>query len=494
MTPKTELPYLEFLGLKRNPFPVTPDADDFYESNDTESIITELVHGITTRKGFFVLTGEVGVGKTTISRRILQLLTDADIKTSLVFHSLLPKLGLIKHINKDFGASSDDSEIEDELAKLNEFVLKENEQGNNCAIIIDDAQNLSWESLEIIRMISNLEGNSDKLVQILLIGQPELADKLNSKNLRQLKSRIVIQREITTLPKTGLQRYIDFKLTIAGPTRLTTTAKVIKTIYAFTRGNLRAVNILMDRCLYIAYADQSHTLTVRMIKQAANDLKMKCNVKTNQWLLLILLFIVTSGLSIYYLSHKENKPLAPQSPTVTIQTAPKPSQQTSCKLVAPRQTPPVAIISFLEGYNLQEYATPFWQSMKHRNMESISTQIQKTTGLELISLPHRPKALQNIDALEISSKADQQPRYLFFWKPQLTITEFYYNYQGSKIVQLQYLLAEKGLYIGNIDGIVGRKLMQAIINFQTQHQLNLTGAPDQPTLFVLYSLPKQKKN
>lgn len=481
MSISSELPYLHFLGLNRNPFPVTPDADDFFESTDIDTTITELVHGISTRKGFFVLTGEVGVGKTTISRRILQLLTNSGIRTSLVFHSLLPKLGLIKHINKDFGiAGQDDSDLDAELGKLSAFVLKENEQGNNCAIIIDDAQNLSWESLEIIRMISNLEGNSQKLVQILLIGQPELAEKLDSNNLRQLKSRIVIQREINTLPKDGLRRYIDFKLTVAGPTRLQTSDKVIKTIHTITGGNLRSVNILMDRCLYIAYADQSQILTPKMIQRAAMDLKMPPKgLARHPKLIITAIILLTSGLMTLCLNIPLQISLKPTPPVVA---------QNTTETTATDSLIPEAVTTFLQGYNLRKYAQLFWRGIENGNLHTASQEIKKSTGLEIVTLPSLPRSLQNMDVLQISTKLDKRPRFLFFWQPQLVIDDFYYNYQGNKIVQLQYMLATENYYKGAIDGIVGRKLMQSIIDFQVDLGLSLSGIPDQSTLFVLCSL------
>jgi general secretion pathway protein A len=471
-----ELPYLDFLGLNRNPFPVTPDADDFFESTDTETIITELVHGINTRKGFFVLTGEVGVGKTTISRRILQLLNEENIQTSLVFHSLLPKLGLIKHINKDFGVDDADSDLDDELAKLSNFVLKENEQGNNCAIIIDDAQNLSWESLEIIRMISNLEGNSQKLVQILLIGQPELADKLNSQNLRQLKSRIVIQREITTLPKQGLQKYLDFKLTVTGPTRLATSDKVIKAIYAITKGNLRGVNILMDRCLYIAYAEQSQLLTPKMIHQAAADLKMaQPSLLTPMKVAIAALILIMVGIGTQIPFFTSASPVYNSAPVQ--------------ELTVVKTTPvPLPVNEFLQGYDLDSHATLFWAGLQKGNLKPLNAEIKKSTGLEMITLPSLPPFLQNMDVLQISDKINKQPRFLFYWRPQLVINDFYIHYQGRKIVQLQYMLADQNYYNSGIDGIVGEKLMQSIVDFQRANDLNVSGIPDQETLFVLCCL------
>jgi len=181
----TEMRYLDYFGLRFNPFPVVPDVENFFLSRNIDRVITEIVHGIDTRKGFMVLTGEIGLGKTTICRKIMNILEEKGTETSLVFHTAYQDVELLREINRDFGLEAGTLNLGTQMKVLNDFLLSRNAEGRNCTIIIDDAQNLSNKSLELIRMISNLETDHQKLVQILLIGQPELVDKLNSSDLRQ---------------------------------------------------------------------------------------------------------------------------------------------------------------------------------------------------------------------------------------------------------------------------------------------------------------------
>lgn len=189
-----ETAFLNYFGLDRNPFPVAPDDDHFYFSDRIEQVVTEITHGVVARKGFMVLTGEVGLGKTTISRRIVNLLKKNKIITSMVLHTSYQDAELLMEINRNFGNGINIPRIGNQLRRLNNFLLAQSHQNKNCVILIDDAQNLNFKSFELIRMISNLEANQQKLVQIILVGQPELKGLLNSHRLRQLKSRVVIQK------------------------------------------------------------------------------------------------------------------------------------------------------------------------------------------------------------------------------------------------------------------------------------------------------------
>jgi len=218
--PDYNMSYLDFFGFSQNPFPVVPDDKNFYVSKNIDQTVSEIIYGIKERKGFMVLTGEVGLGKTTISRRIISILEEEGIKTSLVFHTAYSDIELLKEINRDFGLIKKTKPIGntlgDQMELLNTFLLAQNRKGKNCVIIIDDAQNLDNNSLELMRMISNLETDTQKLVQILLIGQPELAEKLNSKELRQIKSRIIINKKVGPLQLKEMQDYLQFKLSVCG--------------------------------------------------------------------------------------------------------------------------------------------------------------------------------------------------------------------------------------------------------------------------------------
>ena len=270
-----ELRYLEHFGLSFNPFPVAPDVENFFLSQSIDLVITEIVHGILTRKGFMVLTGEIGLGKTTISRKIMGILEEKGVETSLIFHTAYQDVELLREINRDFGVEAEKERLHfnDQMNFLNEFLLDRNRDGKNCAIIIDDAQNLSHKSLELVRMISNLETDQQKLVQILLIGQPELVDKLNSPDLRQLKSRIIIQKEARPLNTEELNSYLLFKLSAAGNQGKTAVMKsAVKKIHQLSSGNFRQINTLMDRCLYAGFFHNTSEIDKGIVKEAYKDL------------------------------------------------------------------------------------------------------------------------------------------------------------------------------------------------------------------------------
>ncbi|MBF0135852.1 MAG: AAA family ATPase [Magnetococcales bacterium] len=264
--------YLDFLGLKRNPFPVSPDNEYFFLPSRIDALISEVLHSIFTRKGFLVITGEVGLGKTTISQRILRLLDGEGVESALVFNTFLQGLDLLNEIVKDFGIETQDVTFQGRIEALNRFLMDRYAAGKNCAIIIDDAQNLSTESLELIRMISNLETNAEKLVQILLVGQPELIDKLNTHEMRQLKSRVVVHAEVRPLSQEELKQYVYFKLSTAGSQGgIQITDRIFKTMHALTAGNPRRINNLLDRCLYGLFAYNTHRISKRLLLEVAAE-------------------------------------------------------------------------------------------------------------------------------------------------------------------------------------------------------------------------------
>lgn len=277
---KAEPYFARAFGFQRNPFPVVPDVPGFFFSRRTETIVVEVLHAIENRKGFMVITGEVGLGKTTLSRRILMELEDRGIQTALVFNTFHEGADLLREINKDFGLEKDvrpedrSDGVQSPLTELNEFLLASLASGVNCAIIIDDAQQLSIESLELVRQVSNLETDSEKLVQILLVGQPELEAKLEAFELRQLESRIVLRHVVSPYTLEETRQYVQFKLTQAGGDgRLRVAPSAFRLLQRLSGGNPRQINILMDRCLYAAVAFSTGEIDRRLLRKAARDIR-----------------------------------------------------------------------------------------------------------------------------------------------------------------------------------------------------------------------------
>jgi general secretion pathway protein A len=502
-----DIAHLKHLGLKCHPFPVAPDDQHFYVSTYIEQVIAEIVHGITARKGFMVLSGDVGVGKTTITRRILRILADQGVQTSLVFHTSLKDVDLLREINRDFGLLPHDHDEEqqlgDHLQRLNEFLVAQYRAGKNCAIIIDDAQNLDRDSLELVRMISNLEADQQKMVQILLVGQTELMNHLNSHAMRQLHSRIVIRKMVRSLSQEELRNYIRFKLSSAGDKgRITVTQPAFWRLYRRTKGNLRRLNLLMDRCLYAVCRDSKKSIDFSIVGLAAADLNpdkhrlRKWLLGTAAWVLLPMMLAAGSwGLHL----HSSRKLMAAHIPIgqhfkvpgqmrkVALPTVAEDSsggQLTDVK--ATEHMNRSAVHAFLSIYQLDRYALDFQRSLKEGKMDTLAQRIYGETGYQLVQLVSVPDAIrQRYGALAFSVDQSQPPVWLLFWRPRLELRRFYADYRGPEIRQLQKLFSDLNLYNYKIDGIVGARLMRSVVAFQQQSNLPVTGFPDAVTLFWL---------
>src|SRR2546428_139011 len=207
--------YLSFYGLREAPFAPTPDPKFLFQSPRHREALAQLIYGVRERKGFIVLTGEIGTGKTTLLRTLLERL-DATTPVAYVHNSALGIEGLLEYILQDWGVKSTASTHAQRLFELNEFLIDQPRKGGSPVLVIDEAQNLSVETLEAVRLLSNFETTSQKLMQILLVGQPELRDKLNVPELRQLKQRIGLRCHIGPLSPEETRLYIRHRLRIAG--------------------------------------------------------------------------------------------------------------------------------------------------------------------------------------------------------------------------------------------------------------------------------------
>ena len=244
--------YIKRISASRQaPFNITPDPSFLYLSASHREGLAQLSYGIRARKGFVVLTGEVGTGKTTLIHALLNDL-NGSAQTALIFSTIVSPADLLRSVCEEFGLIEPKrplQEIHDYLVSLNEFLLESYRKGENCALIIDEAQNLSAEVLESIRLLSNFETSKDKLLQILLVGQPELAVRLNSPELRQLKQRVMLRHHLRALSLQECCEYVSNRLKVAGAERTIFTPNALESIYSYSGGIPRIVNVLCDNAL-----------------------------------------------------------------------------------------------------------------------------------------------------------------------------------------------------------------------------------------------------
>ena len=267
--------YASHFKLRENPFSLTPDPKYLFLSRQHREALNHLIYGIKEKKGFIVVTGGIGTGKTTLSRALLSGM-DPSVETALIFNSYLSDMELLEVINQEFGIplAGVDRTKRRYIDTLNAFLLGNHREGKNSVVLIDEAQNLSRNVLEQIRMLSNLETETEKLLQIVLVGQPELRELLAQPSLRQLNERIAVRYHLDALLEDDVPDYIVRRLTVAGNTgRLSFADDAFGSIYDFSRGNPRRINILCDRALLIAYAGNGLAIDRKIIKLAIKDLK-----------------------------------------------------------------------------------------------------------------------------------------------------------------------------------------------------------------------------
>ncbi|MEC9493247.1 AAA family ATPase [Flexistipes sp.] len=263
--------YNEYFGFTSKPFINTPDPDLFYCSESHEKALEAITYGIRQRSGFLSLIADVGSGKTTLCRVLLNKLTN--VKSSLILNPFLTPYELLCSILEDFGINIPKNANKSALYKiLSKFLINNYKEDKNVVIIIDEAQNLSFESLEMLRQISNIELENDKLVQILLVGQPELEALLRQKNLRQLNQRIAVKVTLEHLNNNETENYINFRITESLKYKKYIFSKpAINAIYKYTKGNPREINHIADKALLLAAADKKKQVNKKIVKAAYKD-------------------------------------------------------------------------------------------------------------------------------------------------------------------------------------------------------------------------------
>jgi len=259
--------FLKFFGLTSKPFELTPNPEFLFLTPSHREALAQLIYGIQEQKGFILMTGEVGTGKTTVLRALVQRI-DGHADSAFIINSTLPFDELLEYALADLGVSDPRGTRAQRLIALNRFLIEQRRAGRNTILIVDEAQNLSIETLEQIRLLSNFETNSAKLLQIVLTGQPELYAKLQRPELRQLKQRIGLRCRLAPMTAEQVGQYITSHLRVAAATRRLFTDEAIERIAAYSGGVPRIVNIVADHCLLSAYANQTPIVDADIVKRA----------------------------------------------------------------------------------------------------------------------------------------------------------------------------------------------------------------------------------
>jgi general secretion pathway protein A len=264
--------YKEFYGLRANPFNVNPDPRYLFLTRHTEEALACLTYGIQSRKGFVLLTGEVGTGKTTLINKLLEWLRLQQVATAFVFNSRLNTTQFLDYMIADFGIPCDSKAKSQVLLRLYNWLLDRYRAGETAVLIVDEAQSLTDEVLEEIRMLTNLETFTEKLLQIVLVGQPELEQKLRQPHLRQLRQRLTLRAKTHPLTLEETKAYIQQRLRIAGSNgqQIFDPDSVIA-IHRYANGIPRVINLLCEHCLVSAFVDQQRVIEPPVVDSVARD-------------------------------------------------------------------------------------------------------------------------------------------------------------------------------------------------------------------------------
>jgi general secretion pathway protein A len=526
--------YCNFYGFKEKPFTVTPNPRFVFLSKNHKEAFAHLLYGIDNHAGFIALTGEVGTGKTTVLRTLLDQLDVAAYRSALILNPFLSGPELALSINREFGIAWEGMDNAELLDSLNCFLLDENHAGRTVVLVIDEAQNLETQVLEQIRLISNLETETDKLIQIVLAGQPELTAKLQKPELRQFGQRITVRYHLTSMDLDDTGAYIEHRLEVAGGWRSATFTKAaVKKIFRYSKGIPRLINIVCDRALLIGYINESRNISGRMAAQAIDEVREKsigAYISRIAWIAALLSILVAFG-TIF---------LIPQGMSVKMPLPPRPAvpaRLASKTANFPGEDIPINLRKELAGMKETESVVNafnalarLWKVSPLPDQTAVLSpqdmdRIAEERGLSLVHFNGSLKWLLSADSpalLEFSLSGTKGKRYLalvgrekdrlhivppingrtYLDKDDLAscwsgraylplknfrnIPRLIQGMSGEAVTRLQLLLREAGVYKGEPNGIFNRETAAAIMTFQGAHGIKKSGRLGNLTLFYLY--------
>lgn len=440
--------HLRLLGLCRNPFPPTPDATCYFHSPALECELREAAHCLLARKGFVLLTAEVGMGKSTFVRCLLDRLGAEGVAVSLVFNTFLQGRELLAAILRDFGVAPG-AGFDEDIATLNAFLIERWRDGTTCVLVIDDAQNLSLESLELLRLLSNIETGQEKLLQIVLAGQPELRASLDRHEIRQLTSRIVSHIRLTPFDRAETAQYVDFRLARASGTGIALAPRALRALHRRARGNPRRIHLIMDRCLYGVFSERNGEVGRRLVERAAREAGTRTPRRQAPRWRWVALAAVLASLGVL---------------------------QTTAARLFDRAPPERAHAPAL-------VATAVAAGTPAVPVEDDCIKRAFSARLHVISVPRsQAAALAQVPGVCV---AERDERVLVAWHRQLRAEDFMPGRSHASVGLLQNVLAGDHLYRAPIDGLFGPQTQRALADYQDRHALAATGVPDELTLLLI---------
>jgi general secretion pathway protein A len=515
-------PYAPALGLRANPFPVTPDETGYFFTETSRAHLAEMKHFIDMRKGFMLLTGDVGLGKTTFLRHLIASLDPARYNTSLLLSSFLDQHELLEAIALDFGLSlGQQGRRIDYLQALNQFLLSESALGKINVLFIDDAQALNPAALDVVRQLSNLETAHSKLIQIVLCGQPELLDSLNLHSLRQVKSRIAMHLRLRPLEAKQVHAYVQHRLQHAGGSDIVTPDAVAR-INALTEGFPRRIHHLMDRCLYALMVHQVSQIDAALVEIAWADLGASAGAGQPPWLgsantaelppksaraagrplaqatfavLAGCLLVVCAAFVWMSWSTHETRAFNPLEQTPSVSEEPgrrlaaKPANaELDTSPISPAQLPADSASLSPSPASLALVATPqdwpkiaaAWPDLGTLSWPAATeaTNWQLVYGAWDAPCAQRP--------LLTYTGANGREGSFSFIEAHWPQTQQEWGRRSVEVLRLQRLLVTIGkLDPDGVDGVMGMQTGQALARFQRDHGITGTGQPDAPTAYRL---------
>ncbi len=527
--------YLDFHGFREKPFNLTPDPRFVFLSKTHKEAFAHLLYGISHRVGFIGLTGEVGSGKTTVLRALLGQLDPDHHRTALIFNPCLSAPELLQNINREFGIPTSSSSL-GPLDGLNQFLLQQNAEGRTVVLIIDEAQDLEAPVLEQIRLISNLETDREKLIQIVLSGQPELAQILERNEMRQLSQRIVVRYHLQPMDFEDTVHYISHRLQVAGARNgLIFSGGALKRIYSYSQGLPRLVNAACDMALMAAYSRDATRITSRITATGIKDMTRNTAVRfLKERLVLIPTFVMLAVLiaaSVYFFrpdfinsyirpAVKETEGQTKKDAVITgaelframmaeLGSVPEPesARRAFNALAGSWKVPPVPESSNHSSFKGMESAALDRDLRLYRFAGNLGAllRIDYPAALELtlpgilgkrfislVGMEDEQFLIDPIIAGRRSLSFSEIEKYwsgqaLFLWKDSLNLLKSISpGSEGIRIKQLQDLLKEAGAYSKPVTGVYDGDTLLAVKNFQASREIEQDGVVGGQTLMLLY--------